>query len=76
MAKDHGPQIKDDERYEKLRAQGMRKEKAARIANTPRQVAAKRGDSSPPMSNGARRICTAKRGKSASTGARRCQNNS
>jgi hypothetical protein len=35
MAKDHGPQIKDDERYEKLREKGMSKEKSARIANTP-----------------------------------------
>jgi hypothetical protein len=43
MAKDHGPTIKDDERYERLRQQGMSKEKAARIANTPREVASKRG---------------------------------
>lgn len=34
MAKDHGPQIKDDEKYEDLRDEGMSKEKAARIANT------------------------------------------
>ena len=34
MAKDHGPQIKDDERYEALRDEGMSKEKAARIANS------------------------------------------
>ncbi len=33
MAKDHGPSIKDDELYEKLREQGESKEKAARIAN-------------------------------------------
>lgn len=33
MAKDHGPQIKDDELYEKLRDEGASKEKAARIAN-------------------------------------------
>jgi hypothetical protein len=33
MAKDHGPQIKDDKLYEKLRKQGESKEKAARIAN-------------------------------------------
>ena len=33
MAKDHGPGIKDDELYEKLREQGDSKEKAARIAN-------------------------------------------
>jgi hypothetical protein len=35
MAKDHGPSIKDDKQYEELRKQGMSKEKAARIANTP-----------------------------------------
>lgn len=34
MGKDHGPQIKNDERYEALRDEGMSKEKAARIANT------------------------------------------
>ncbi len=33
MAKDHGPQIKDNEQYEALRREGMSKEKAARIAN-------------------------------------------
>ncbi len=33
MAKDHGPQIKDDKLYEDLRQQGESKEKAARIAN-------------------------------------------
>ena len=33
MAKDHGPQIKDDTLYEELRKQGNSKEKAARIAN-------------------------------------------
>ena len=47
MAKDHGPQIKDDERYEKLREKGMSKEKAARIANTSRTESAKRGGQSP-----------------------------
>lgn len=35
MAKNHGKQIKDDEKYEALRDEGMSKEKAARIANTP-----------------------------------------
>ncbi|MFE7086901.1 DUF7218 family protein [Sphingobacterium spiritivorum] len=35
MSKDHGNQIKDDEKYEALRNKGMSKEKAARIANTP-----------------------------------------
>ena len=33
MAKDHGPSVKDDELYEKLREEGDSKEKAARIAN-------------------------------------------
>ena len=33
MARDHGPQIKDDGLYEELRKQGNSKEKAARIAN-------------------------------------------
>jgi hypothetical protein len=47
MADDHGPQIKDDERYEALRKQGASKEKAARIANTGRRRAAKRGGRSP-----------------------------
>ncbi len=31
--KDHGPQVKDDELYERLREEGNSKEKAARIAN-------------------------------------------
>jgi hypothetical protein len=31
--KDHGPSIKDDRLYEKLREEGESKEKAARIAN-------------------------------------------
>ncbi len=47
MAKDHGKQIKDDEQYEKLREQGMSKEKAARIANTSRSEAGKKGGTSP-----------------------------
>ena len=48
MAKDHGSSIKDDEQYEKLREQGMSKEKAARIANTDRSAAGERGGQSPP----------------------------
>src|SRR3546814_14241276 len=47
MAKDHGPGIKDDERYEALRRQGASKEKAARIANTDPHKAGKRGGSAP-----------------------------
>jgi hypothetical protein len=46
MAKDHGPGIKDDEQYEKLREKGESKEKAARIANTDRSAAGKRGGES------------------------------
>jgi hypothetical protein len=45
---DHGPSVKDDEQYEALRDQGMSKEKAARIANTDRSEAGRRGGSSPP----------------------------
>jgi hypothetical protein len=43
MPRTHGPSIKDPERYEKLREEGMSKEKAARISNTPRKEAGKRG---------------------------------
>ena len=43
MAKVHGPQIKDDAQYEALRRQGASKEKAARIANTGRKAAGRRG---------------------------------
>ncbi len=46
MTKDHGPSVKDDEQYEKLREQGQSKEKAARIANTGRSQAGKRGGES------------------------------
>jgi hypothetical protein len=48
MAKDHGPSIKDDEQYERLREQGESKQKAARIANTDRTQTGKRGGQSPP----------------------------
>jgi len=47
MAKNHGSSIKDDEQYEKLREQGESKEKAARIANTDRSTAGKKGGQSP-----------------------------
>lgn len=47
MARDHGPSVKDDEQYEKLRQKGESKQKAARIANTPRSAAGKRGGKSP-----------------------------
>lgn len=42
------PQIKDEEQYEALRDEGMSKEKAARIANTDRSKAGKRGGTSAP----------------------------
>lgn len=48
MAKNHGPSIKDDEQYESLREDGMGKEKAARIANTDRSRAGKKGGHAPP----------------------------
>jgi hypothetical protein len=44
--KDHGPSVKDDEQYEELRQEGESKEKAARIANTPRSGAGERGGES------------------------------
>lgn len=47
MAKSHGTSIKDDAQYEELRKEGMSKEKAARIANTSRKSAGKRGGKSP-----------------------------
>lgn len=43
MAKSHGPSVKDDKQYQKLRKQGMSKEKAARIANTSRKQSGKKG---------------------------------
>ncbi len=46
-SKDHGPQIKDGEQYQALRERGESKEKAARIANTSRSAASRRGGSSP-----------------------------
>lgn len=44
--RDPGPSVKDPEQYEALREQGESKEKAARIANTPRKQAGERGGSS------------------------------
>ena len=48
MTKNHGPSIKDDEQYERLREQGHSKEKSARIANTNRTRAGERGGKAPP----------------------------
>jgi hypothetical protein len=38
-----GPSVKDPERYEALRDQGTSKEKAARIANSPRSSTGRKG---------------------------------
>ena len=46
--KDHGPSVKDDERYEALRREGASKEKAARIANTPAEEAGRKGGKAEP----------------------------
>ena len=43
MAKNHGSSIKDDEQYEALRREGASKEKAARIANSPRSSTGRKG---------------------------------
>ncbi|MDQ3993685.1 MAG: Rho termination factor [Actinomycetota bacterium] len=42
-AKDHGPSVKDDRKYEALRREGASKEKAARIANTGKSASKKGG---------------------------------
>ncbi len=47
MAKDHGPSIEDDEKYEALREEGYSKEKSARIANAGDE-GSKRGGQAPP----------------------------
>jgi hypothetical protein len=46
VAKDHGSSIKDDEQYEALRRQGASKNKAARIANSPRRRTGRKGGKS------------------------------
>ena len=52
MAKNHGPSIKDDELYERLREEGNSKQKSAAIANaadnTSRSTVGKKGGASPP----------------------------
>jgi hypothetical protein len=45
LAKDHGPSVKDDERYDALRRKGESKEKAARIANAGKSASKKGGRS-------------------------------
>ncbi len=47
MPDENRPSVKDEEQYEALRQQGESKEKAARIANTPRSEAGERGGKSP-----------------------------
>ncbi|OSQ36187.1 DUF7218 family protein [Thalassospira mesophila] len=47
MVQDHGPSIKDDETYQRLREDGASKEKAARIANAGSE-ASKKGGKHPP----------------------------
>jgi hypothetical protein len=44
--KSPGPSVKDKDQYEALRRKGESKEKAARIANTSRRSAAKKGGKS------------------------------
>jgi hypothetical protein len=44
--KSPGPSVKDDKQYEALRRQGESKEKAARIANSPRSSTASKGGKS------------------------------
>ena len=52
MPRKKRPSIKDKERYEAMREEGMSKEKAARIANTDATVAGKRGGKAPPYEEG------------------------
>ena len=47
MAKDHGPSVKDDEKYEALRREGASKEKAARVANAGKSASKKGGKAGP-----------------------------
>jgi hypothetical protein len=46
MAKNHGPSVKNDKQYEKLREKGASKQKAARIANSPTKSTSKKGGKS------------------------------
>ena len=46
MAKDHGASVKDDKQYEGLRKKGMSKERAAKIANSPKSSQKKGGKKS------------------------------
>ncbi len=42
-----GPSVKDKKQYEALRDKGMSKEKAARIANSPKKKTGKKGGKHP-----------------------------
>jgi len=53
--KSPGPSVKDKEKYEALRRQGESKEKAARIANTGRKSAARKGGQSGPYEDWTKR---------------------
>jgi hypothetical protein len=46
MAKDHGPTIKDDDKYEALRRKGMSKTRAAKITNAGKEGSRKGGKKS------------------------------
>jgi hypothetical protein len=48
VPKEDRPSVKDDRRYEAIRREGMSKEKAARIANTPADEAGRRGGKAAP----------------------------
>lgn len=54
MPNEKRPSVKDEEQYEALREQGESKEKAARIANTARSEAGKRGGESAPYEDWSR----------------------
>lgn len=47
MTKDHGKSIKDDDKYEALRDEGMSKSKAAAIANSGKEASRKGGENPP-----------------------------
>jgi hypothetical protein len=68
MVKDHGPSVRDDEQDQKLRQKGESKEKAARIANTGRSKAGKRGGRSGSYEDWSRRSSRSAPGRSALRG--------
>ena len=69
--KSPGPSVKDPEQYEALRDQGASKEKAARIANTDRKSAAKKGGKAGSTRTGPKDDLESGRPRSASRAARR-----